>query len=79
MCWLRLPPCLPALGLPLLLCCAGKKAKEAKEGKQPVSHEEGERRWKEEEWEGAGHDPREVQGEDDTGVPGCESPRCGVG
>lgn len=51
---------------------AGKKAKEG----QPVSHEEGERRWKEEEWEGAGHDPREVEGEDDSGVTGVASPRC---
>ncbi len=41
---------------------------------QKPGHEEGERRWKEEEWEGAPPDKRE-QGEADTGVPGTSSPR----
>lgn len=39
-----------------------------------AGHEEGEQRWKEEEWEGAPADKRE-QGEADTGVPGTSSPR----
>ena len=46
--------------------CAGKKVH------TQVSHQEGDRRWKEEEWSGAGADPR---AEPDTGVPGTSSPR----
>lgn len=41
-----------------------------------MGHEEGEKKWKEEEWEGAGPDPRAT---DDTGVPGTSSPRWVLG
>lgn len=53
--------------LPLPSPAAGKKVQtQAKTG-----HEEGEKRWKQEEWEGAPAEHREA----DTGVPGTSSPR----